>query len=93
VVRGVATLKMEAICSSETSVESQRTTRRHIPEDDTLQKETFTLQIKQNNQILIQQNITFKLKNKSPNSRQRLTAQQQQIECKLNSKLNGFNLL
>jgi hypothetical protein len=31
-----STLKMEAICSSETSVESQQTTRRHIPEDDTL---------------------------------------------------------
>jgi hypothetical protein len=28
---------MEAIYSSETSVETQRTTRRHIPEDDTLQ--------------------------------------------------------
>jgi hypothetical protein len=27
---------MEAICSSETSVETQRTTRHHIPEDDTL---------------------------------------------------------
>jgi hypothetical protein len=26
---------MEAIYSSETSVETQRTTRRHIPEDDT----------------------------------------------------------
>jgi hypothetical protein len=25
---------MEAICSSETSVETQRTTRSHIPEDD-----------------------------------------------------------
>jgi hypothetical protein len=32
-----STLKMEAISSSETSVEPQRTTRRHIPEDDTLQ--------------------------------------------------------
>jgi hypothetical protein len=31
-----STLKMEAICSSETSVETQRNTRRHIPEDDTL---------------------------------------------------------
>jgi hypothetical protein len=31
-----STLKMEAICSSETSVETQRTTRRHIPEDYTL---------------------------------------------------------
>jgi hypothetical protein len=31
-----STLKMEAICSSETSVEIQQTTRRHIPEDDTL---------------------------------------------------------
>jgi hypothetical protein len=31
-----STLKMEAICSSETSVETQHTTRRHIPEDDTL---------------------------------------------------------
>jgi hypothetical protein len=28
--------EMEAICSSETSVASQQTTRRHIPEDDTL---------------------------------------------------------
>jgi hypothetical protein len=27
---------MEALCSSETSVATQRTTRRHIPEDDTL---------------------------------------------------------
>jgi hypothetical protein len=27
---------MEAICSSETSVATQQTTRRHIPEDDTL---------------------------------------------------------
>jgi hypothetical protein len=32
-----STLQMEAICSSETSVETRRTTRRHIPEDDTLQ--------------------------------------------------------
>jgi hypothetical protein len=29
-----STLKMEAICSPETSVETQRTTWRHIPEDD-----------------------------------------------------------
>jgi hypothetical protein len=28
-----STLKMEAICSSETSVETQMTTQRHIPED------------------------------------------------------------
>jgi hypothetical protein len=31
-----STLKMEAIYSSETSVETQWTTRRYIPEDDTL---------------------------------------------------------
>jgi hypothetical protein len=31
-----STLKMEAICSSETSVATQQNTRRHIPEDDTL---------------------------------------------------------
>jgi hypothetical protein len=31
-----STLKMEAIYSSETSVVTQPTTRRHIPEDDTL---------------------------------------------------------
>jgi hypothetical protein len=31
-----STMKMEAICFSETSFETQRTTRRHIPEDDTL---------------------------------------------------------
>jgi hypothetical protein len=30
-----STLKMEAIYSSETQAETQRTTRRHIPEDDT----------------------------------------------------------
>jgi hypothetical protein len=30
------TLKMEAICSSETSFENHRITPRHIPEDDTL---------------------------------------------------------
>jgi hypothetical protein len=33
-----STLKMEAVCSSETSVDTQRTTQRHIPEDGTLQK-------------------------------------------------------
>jgi hypothetical protein len=32
----LSTLKMEAICSSETSIVTQRTTRRHIPENDTL---------------------------------------------------------
>jgi hypothetical protein len=32
-----STLKMEAICPSGTSVETQRTTRLHIPEDDNLQ--------------------------------------------------------
>jgi hypothetical protein len=31
-----STLKMEGICSSETSVATQQTARRHIPEDDTL---------------------------------------------------------
>jgi hypothetical protein len=31
-----STMKMEAKCSSETSVETRETTRRHIPEDDTL---------------------------------------------------------
>jgi hypothetical protein len=28
--------KMEAMCSSETSVDTERTTRRHIPEEDVL---------------------------------------------------------
>jgi hypothetical protein len=37
-----STLKMEAICSSETSVETRRTTRRYIPEDDTLVSSLFT---------------------------------------------------
>jgi hypothetical protein len=31
-------LKMEAICSSEKSVDTQRTTRRYTPEDGTLQQ-------------------------------------------------------
>jgi hypothetical protein len=29
-------MEMEAVCSSETSVKTQRTTQRHIPEDDSL---------------------------------------------------------
>jgi hypothetical protein len=32
---------MEAICSSETSVDTQRTTRRYIPEDDTLHNHRY----------------------------------------------------
>jgi hypothetical protein len=32
---------MEAICSSETSVASQQTARRHIPEDDTLHNHRY----------------------------------------------------
>jgi hypothetical protein len=36
-----STLKMEVMCSSETSVETQPTTRRHIPEDDTLYIDLF----------------------------------------------------
>jgi uncharacterized membrane protein YciS (DUF1049 family) len=35
---GIFLLKMEAICSSETSIDVQRTTRRYIPEDGTLHK-------------------------------------------------------
>jgi hypothetical protein len=35
-ISSAKTLKMEAICSSETSVKTRRTTRRHIQEDDTL---------------------------------------------------------
>jgi hypothetical protein len=38
-------LKMEAICSSETSVASQQTTRRHIPENDTLYNYLVTSQL------------------------------------------------
>jgi hypothetical protein len=40
-----STLKMEAICSSETPVDFQRTTRRYIPEDGTLQSK-FCVQTK-----------------------------------------------
>jgi hypothetical protein len=36
-----STLKMEAICSSETPVTTQQTTRRHIQEDDTLQYDSY----------------------------------------------------
>jgi hypothetical protein len=36
-----STMKMEAICSSETSVVTQQTTRRHIPEDDILHASHF----------------------------------------------------
>jgi hypothetical protein len=32
---------MEAICFSETSVETQRTTRRHTPEDDTFHNHRY----------------------------------------------------
>jgi hypothetical protein len=40
-----STLKMEAICSSETSIATQRTTRHHIPEDDTLHHTTYLIVI------------------------------------------------
>jgi hypothetical protein len=36
-----STLKMEAISSSKTSGTTQRTTRRHIPEDDTLHNHRY----------------------------------------------------
>jgi hypothetical protein len=36
-----STLKMEAIGSSETSVATQQTTQRHIPEDDTLHNHRY----------------------------------------------------
>jgi hypothetical protein len=38
-----STLKMEAICSSETSVASEQTSRRHVSEDDTLQVKVIHL--------------------------------------------------
>jgi hypothetical protein len=36
-----STLKLEAICSSETSVDFQRTTRRYIPKDRTLHNHRY----------------------------------------------------
>jgi hypothetical protein len=36
-----STLKMEAICSSERSVDTQRATQRYIPEDDILKIKLF----------------------------------------------------
>jgi hypothetical protein len=39
-----STLKMEAICYSETSVDTQRTTRRYIAEDGTLKLEIYFMQ-------------------------------------------------
>jgi hypothetical protein len=36
-----STLKMEAICSSETSVDSEWTTQRYIPEDSPLSSPVF----------------------------------------------------
>jgi hypothetical protein len=39
---------MEALCFSETSIATQQTTRRHIPEDDTLQINLYLLFIYQN---------------------------------------------
>jgi hypothetical protein len=38
IIVNVSTLKIEAICSSETAVDTQRTTRRYILEDGTLHK-------------------------------------------------------
>jgi hypothetical protein len=42
-------LFMEAICSSETSVDSQRTTRRYIAEDGTLVSEMLAEYVKKFN--------------------------------------------
>jgi hypothetical protein len=39
------TLNMEAICSSETSVATQQTTRRHIPKDCTLLDNMFYIKM------------------------------------------------
>jgi hypothetical protein len=42
-----STLKMEAICSSETSVEFQRSTRSYIPEDSTLHATIYLSNVQQ----------------------------------------------
>jgi hypothetical protein len=41
-----AMLNMEAKCSSETSVDSQRTTRRYIPEDSAVDQEHYVFTVK-----------------------------------------------
>jgi hypothetical protein len=52
-----STLKMEAICSSETSVATQQTTRRHIPEDGTLQTTIRRYVVKIRTEFITNHNI------------------------------------
>jgi hypothetical protein len=53
---------MEAICSSETSVEFQQTTRRYIPEDGTLKKTLMLVEILR----LFEPQLYFRLQFHSP---------------------------
>jgi hypothetical protein len=47
-----ATLKIEAICTSEISVDFERTTCPYIPEDRTLHLNNFTLQCMQKMKLM-----------------------------------------
>jgi hypothetical protein len=56
-----STLKMEAMCSSETSVDTQRTTRRYIPEDCTLLRTKWLSPIKFLTSFIYCSNVTLSL--------------------------------
>jgi hypothetical protein len=49
---------MEATCSSETSVATQQTTRRHIPEDDTLHNDSYENLKSYNKYVILSSAIT-----------------------------------
>jgi hypothetical protein len=51
-----STMKMEATCSSETSVDFQRTTRHYIPEDKTLLKHCYRLSLERHKKSFVLQN-------------------------------------
>jgi flagellar basal body rod protein FlgB len=83
-----STLKMEAICSSKTSVETQRTTRRHIPEDDTSHQEstpgTCAVYFKTILQTATKQTLSGSLSASSNNVRMA-------SECSWKSKDNSYD--
>jgi hypothetical protein len=87
-------LKMEAVCSSETSVETERTTRRHIPEDDTLQYcNMFNLKTNDEQQLVHAHNKMLHLASRASNCLRKWDEQNAFCNTVLKSAFAFFSLL